>query len=75
MTTHRKDKEEDLSRAEDLAAGGAGEDVAGVGHVVDGWVGEFELAEGVAGVGGDEAEAEDEEDAAMKGRRDKGVSR
>ncbi len=61
--THDEDDEEELAEAEDLAAQAAKEDCPGVGHGVDMWVAQFELADYVASVGGEGAEGEEEDEA------------
>lgn len=52
MRSHNEDQEDYLCGAEDFAPDGAEHDVAGVGHVVDVRVAEFELPNHEAGVGG-----------------------
>lgn len=64
---HNEEEEDDLGESEELAAERAEEDHAGVGHVVDVWVAGFELPDHVAGVGGEDAEDQDEEEAAGEG--------
>jgi hypothetical protein len=64
---HDEEEEDDLGEAEELAAERAKEDHAGVGQVVDVWVAGLELADYVPGVGGEDAEDQDEEEAAGEG--------
>ena len=59
MAAHDKDQEEDLGAAEDLSTNSTSHDFACVGHVVDVGIGEFELANYVAGVRCDDAETYD----------------
>ena len=62
MRPHDEDQEEDLRQAEDLAAEGAQQDLAGVGHIVHPRVAGLELPVYEAGVGGQDAEDEDEDE-------------
>ena len=59
MAAHDENQEEDLGRAEHLSPDFPGHDFACVGHVVDAGVGELELANYIAGVRCDDAEAYD----------------
>lgn len=60
MRAHDEDDEDELPRAEDFAADPSKEDIAGIAHGVDLWVEEFELTDHVAGVGGEGAETDEE---------------
>ena len=59
MTTHGKDQEENLGSAENLSPDGSSHDLTCVGHVVYMRVGNFELANHVAGICSDCTEADD----------------
>lgn len=59
MAAHDEDQEENLGAAEDLSPDSPSHDFACVGHVVHAGVGEFELANYVAGVRCDDAKAYD----------------
>lgn len=63
---HAEDEENDLTEAEEFAAKRPKEDHACVGHVVHVRVAHFELPYHVAGVGGEEAENENEDKAARR---------
>ena len=63
VRAHYEDEEKELCSAEDFAAPPPEQDFTGIGHVVDEGVGELELADYVAGIGGNEAETEDEDHA------------
>ena len=63
MTTHNEDEEQHLSCPEDLSPDGTCHDFSCIGHAVDVWVCELELANDEAGVGCQDAQACDEDDA------------
>ena len=63
VRAHDEDEEEHLGGAEDLAAPGSQHHHACVGHVVDVWICHLELPDHVAGVGCEDAETSDEDDA------------
>ena len=63
MAPAKEDHEDNLRRAEDLAANRAREDHARVGHVVDVGVAQLERADHVPRYGRDAAEADDEDTA------------
>lgn len=69
MAAHNKYQEEQLRGAQDFTPEAPQHDLAGIGHAVDVWVCELELAEDVAGVCSDEAEADDQDDAAVAKQR------
>lgn len=69
MAAHNKYQEEQLRGAQDFTPEAPQHDLAGIGHAVDVWVCELELAEDVAGVCSDEAEADDQDDAAVTRNR------
>ena len=65
MAAHDKDQEEQLCGAEQLAPEATEHDLAGVRHAVHMRVAQFELPDHVAGIGGDDAEADDEDDSSV----------
>ena len=62
VTTHDKDQEKDLSRPEDFATYWTCHDFASVGHIVYMRICKFKLANDVASIGCENAEACDESD-------------
>lgn len=60
MAARDEDEEQQLRRAEDLAANRAHEHFTGVGHAVDVRVRELELAQVVAGISCQKTEADDQ---------------
>lgn len=69
MAPHNKDQEEQLRSTHDFTPEAAQHDFARVRHAVDVWVCELELADDIAGVCGDDAESDDEDDAAIPRER------
>ena len=56
VAAHHEDEEQDLGGPEDFASYRAGHYFSCVGHVVDVWMGELELADHEAGVGCEDTE-------------------
>ena len=63
MAAHHKDEEQDLGGTEKLASYRASQHLSCVCHIVDVWMGELELANHEAGVGCEDTETQDEDDA------------
>lgn len=59
----RKEEKDQLGDPEDLATPRAEHDICGIGHAVNRGVALSELADNVAGVGGDDPETDDQNDA------------
>lgn len=69
MAAHDKDQEQQLRGAKHLAPDGTEHDLTRVSHAVDMRITQLELADHVAGVGGDDAKADDEDDSPTDKRK------
>lgn len=74
MAAHDKDQEQQLRGAKHLAPDGTEHDLASISHAVDMRITQLELADHVAGVGSDDAKADDEDDSPTDKRKNAMVS-
>lgn len=61
MAAGRKEEEQQLSNLQDIAPDGSHQDLAGIRHAVNMRISSLELSDDIAGIRGDDAEADNQD--------------